>query len=86
MLLAEYRELVPSGMEYLEKDLEECVTPLLFPGEHRKRIRTTNLLERTFEESQRRTKVIPASRESERVSRWSSPRSSPLPGGDTASG
>jgi len=27
--------------------------------EHRKRTRTTNLLERTFEESRRRTKVIP---------------------------
>ncbi len=46
-------------MECLEKDLEECCTYLLFPVEHRKRIRTTNLLERTFEESRRRTKVIP---------------------------
>ncbi len=33
--------------------------PLLTPAEHRKRIRTTNLLERTFGESRRRTKVIP---------------------------
>ena len=42
-----------------EKDLEECLTYLLFPLEHRKRLRTTNLLERTFGESRRRTKVIP---------------------------
>ena len=46
-------------MECLEKDLEECLTYLLFPVEHRRRIRTTNLLERTFGESRRRTKVIP---------------------------
>lgn len=58
-LLARFRDRFPSAMECLEKDLEECVTALLFPVEHRKRIRTTNLLERTFEESRRRTKVIP---------------------------
>ncbi len=58
-LLARFRERFPSAMECLEKDLEECLTALLFPVEHRKRIRTTNLLERTFEESRRRTKVIP---------------------------
>jgi transposase-like protein len=46
-------------MECLEKDLEECLTYLRFPAEHRKRIRTTNLLERTFGESRRRTKAIP---------------------------
>jgi transposase-like protein len=32
---------------------------LIFPREHHKRIRTTNLIERTFGESRRRTKVIP---------------------------
>jgi len=34
------------------------VTYLLFPVEHRQRIRTTNLPERTFEERCRRTQVI----------------------------
>lgn len=58
-LIARFRERYPSAMECLEKDLEECLTYLLFPAEHRKRIRTTNLLERTFGESRRRTKVIP---------------------------
>lgn len=62
-LIARFRERYPSAMEWLEKDLEECLTYLLFPGEHRKRIRTTNLLERTFEESRRRTKVIPRFRQ-----------------------
>ncbi|MCI0410115.1 MAG: IS256 family transposase, partial [Acidobacteria bacterium] len=58
-LIARFRDRFPSAMECLERDLEECVTYLLFPVEHRKRIRTTNLLERTFAESRRRTKVIP---------------------------
>ena len=58
-LIARFRQRYPSALECLEKDLEECLTYLLFPAEHRKRIRTTNLLERTFGESRRRTKVIP---------------------------
>jgi len=58
-LIARFRSRFPSAMECLEQDLEDCLTYLLFPVEHRKRIRTTNLLERTFEESRRRTKVIP---------------------------
>ncbi|MGH7412077.1 MAG: transposase [Candidatus Methylomirabilis sp.] len=46
-------------MECLKKDLADFVTYLLFPQAHWKRIRTTNLLERTFGERSRRTKVIP---------------------------
>ena len=58
-LIARFRSRYPSAMECLEKDLDECLTYLSFPKEHQKRLRTTNLLERTFEESRRRTKVIP---------------------------
>lgn len=58
-LIARFRSRYPSAMECLEKDLDECLTYLLFPKEHQRRLRTTNLLERTFEESRRRTKVIP---------------------------
>ncbi len=58
-LIARFRSRYPSALECLEKDLEECLTYLLFPKEHQKRLRTTNLLERTFEESRRRTKVVP---------------------------
>jgi transposase-like protein len=46
-------------MECLEEDLEECLTYLKFPQAHWKAIRTSNLLERTFEEGRRRIKVIP---------------------------
>lgn len=45
-------------MAVIDTDLPALVTHLRFPSEHRKRIRTTNLLERTFVEVRRRTKVI----------------------------
>jgi transposase-like protein len=58
-LIARFGERYSSAMECLEEDLEECLTYLKFPQAHWKFIRTTNLLERTFGEDKRRTKVIP---------------------------
>lgn len=58
-LIARFRDRYPSAMEALEKDLEATLAYLKFPKEHHKSIRTTNLLERTFGEGRRRTKVIP---------------------------
>lgn len=58
-LIARFKEIYPSAMECLENDLEECLTHLKFPKEHHQKIRSTNLLERMFEEGRRRTKVIP---------------------------
>jgi len=57
-LVADYRAAYPSAMAVIERDLEALVCHLRFPAEHRKRIRSTNLLERTFVEVRRRTKVI----------------------------
>lgn len=54
-----YREQLPEAMMCLGTDLEECLTALRLPEAQRKRIRTTNLLERLFGEGQRRAKVIP---------------------------
>jgi putative transposase len=45
-------------MAVIERDLDALVAHLRWPTEHRKRIRPTNLLERTFVEVRRRTKVI----------------------------
>jgi transposase-like protein len=58
-LIARWRARYPAAMECLEQDLEACLVHLKFPKEHHKSIRTTNLLERTFGEGRRRTKVIP---------------------------
>ena len=58
-LIARFKDRYTSAMECLEEDLEECFTYLKFPQAHWKVIRTSNLLERTFEEGRRRTKVIP---------------------------
>ena len=57
-LVADYRSAYPSAAAVSERDLEALVCHLRFPAEHRKRIRSTNLLERTFVEVRRRTKVI----------------------------
>jgi transposase-like protein len=57
-LAADYRTAYPSAMAVIERDLDALVCHLRFPSEHRKRIRSTNLLERTFVEVRRRTKVI----------------------------
>jgi putative transposase len=57
-LAADYRAAYPSAATVLERDLDALVCHLRFPSEHRKRIRSTNLLERTFVEVRRRTKVI----------------------------
>ena len=58
-LLDAYQRAYPSAMRSFSDDLEAGLTYLRFPYAHHKAIRTTNLLERAFVESRRRTKVIP---------------------------
>src|SRR5215210_350218 len=43
---------------HVEEHLEECLTCLSFPESHRRRIRTTNSLERLNQEVKRRTRVV----------------------------
>jgi putative transposase len=57
-LASDYRAAYPSAAAVIERDLDALCSHLRFPLEHRKRIRSTNLLERTFVEVRRRTKVI----------------------------
>jgi len=47
-LAADYRRAYPAAMAAIERDLDALVSHLRFPSEHRKRIRSTNLLERTL--------------------------------------
>jgi len=57
-LAGDYRAAYPSAAAVIERDSDALVAHLRWPSEHRKRIRSTNLLERTFVEVRRRTKVI----------------------------
>jgi transposase-like protein len=58
-VISKYEGLYPSAMACLGDDLEASLNHLKLPVQLRKLVRTTNLLERTFEEERRRTKVIP---------------------------
>jgi transposase-like protein len=57
-LAADYRTAYPSAAAVIERDVDALVCHVRFPAAHRKRIRSTNLLDRTFVEVLRRTKVI----------------------------
>lgn len=57
-LAGEYRRAYPSAMKTIDEHADQLVAHLHFPLEHRKRTRSTNLLERTFVEVRRRTKII----------------------------
>lgn len=54
-----YRSTLPSAVASFENDLEASLNHLKLPTLHHKSIRTTNLVERGFEEERRRSKVIP---------------------------
>jgi putative transposase len=53
-----YERAYPAAVACLTSTLPELTVHLRFPAEHWRRIRHTNLLERTFGETRRRTKVI----------------------------
>jgi len=52
------REEATSALETLEEGLEEATAVLALPGKYRRRLRTTNTIERLIEEIRRREKVI----------------------------
>jgi putative transposase len=54
----DYRRAYPSAVRVIDDHVDQLVAHLRFPAEHRKRTRSTNLLERTFVEVRRRTKII----------------------------
>lgn len=53
-----WQEIEPTAVECLEKDLESMLTFFSLPEEHRKMMRTTNILERIFREVRRRTRPM----------------------------
>lgn len=58
-VLERFGQLYPSATKCFADDLEASLNHLRVPVRHRIHLRTTNLLERSFVEERRRTKVIP---------------------------
>ena len=57
--LAQYEKQFPEACQCLREDREASLNHLHVAPRHRKYVRTTNLVERTFVEQRRRTKTIP---------------------------
>jgi transposase-like protein len=57
----------PSAVEILTEDIELCLTYYKYPYRHWKRIRTTNVVERSFREVKRRTKGVGRFQDEERA-------------------
>ena len=58
-VIVRYRDRFPNAMACMKETLEATLQVLKLPPSHHKRLRTANLLERTFGETKRRAKVIP---------------------------
>ncbi len=52
---AKYEASYPTAIECLKRDLDACLTFYAFPRKHWRTIRTTNVIERLFEEVKRRS-------------------------------
>ena len=57
--VAAYQGIYPSAIKSWQEDMEGSLAHLRLPAVHRKYVRTTNLIERSFVEERRRSKVIP---------------------------
>lgn len=58
-VVEEYSKVFSSAIKCFQEDFQSCIRFIEFPESHHKFIRTTNTLERAFEEQKRRTKIIP---------------------------
>ncbi len=58
LFVYKYEKTAPSLAEWAEKNIPESLVVFLFPEEHRKKIRTSNVLERLNKEIRRRTRVV----------------------------
>ena len=57
-LVKELETVKPKIADWLDVDLESCFTVYSLPSEHRKRMRSTNMIERFNQELLRRSRVI----------------------------
>lgn len=58
-LVRDYESELPGAVACFRDDFEACIAHLRAPVNHRRAVRTTNLLERLFVEERRRMKIIP---------------------------
>lgn len=58
-LIEKYLPVYPSAVKCFQEDLVSYLSYMKYPSCHHRYIRTENLLERTFAEQKRKTKVIP---------------------------
>jgi len=58
-LVSDFEAELPSAVACFMDDFEACIAHLRMPVNHRRAVRTTNLLERLFLEERRRLKIIP---------------------------
>lgn len=58
-VLERFKDRFPSAMRSFSDDLQASLAHLRVPVRHRRCIRTTNLIERSFVEERRRTKTLP---------------------------
>jgi len=66
---AAWRAVAPRAVTCLEEDLEELLNFLKCPVEHRRKVRTTNTIERAFREVRRRTRPMSCFQNSASVDR-----------------
>jgi len=59
--IKKYKDKFPSLVKAFKEDLDALLNHLRLPLRHRKYARTTNLVERNFEEERKRTRVVPCS-------------------------
>lgn len=58
--IAKYENIYPTAVECLKRDLDYCLTFYSFPEKHWKYIRTSNVIERLFEEVKKRSHKMAA--------------------------
>ncbi len=57
LAVKKYRATAPKLAEWLESNVPQSLTAFALPASHRRRLRTTNILERVNREIKRRTRV-----------------------------
>ena len=57
-IITKYKSIYPKFSDKLEEGIEDTLACYQFPESHRRRVRTTNMLERLSQEIKRRTRVV----------------------------